>query len=83
MTNHRVTLGLIQSRAVWIRSAPRRHRARIRLAAGGGARVICVQELFRSRYFPQAEDTAAFPWRNPFPARPPSFSAPSHGSWRW
>ena len=61
MTNQRVTLGLIQSRAVL---DPDRNLAatarRIRLAAGAGARVICVQELFRSRYFPQAEDTAAF-----------------------
>ena len=68
MTNHRVTLGLIQSRAVL---DPQRNLAatarRIRLAAGGGARVICVQELFRSRYFPQAEDTAAFSLAEPIP----------------
>ena len=68
MTNHRVTLGLIQSRAVL---DPERNLAatarRIRLAAGGGARVICVQELFRSRYFPQAEDTAAFSLAEPIP----------------
>ena len=68
MTNHRVTLGLIQSRAVL---DPERNLAatarRIRLAAEGGARVICVQELFRSRYFPQAEDTAAFSLAEPIP----------------
>lgn len=61
MTNHRVTLGLIQSRAVL---DPGRNLAatvrRIRLAAEGGARIVCVQELFRSRYFPQTEDTEAF-----------------------
>ena len=68
MTNHRVTLGLIQSRAVL---DPERNLVatarRIRLAAEGGARVICVQELFRSRYFPQAEDTAAFSLAEPIP----------------
>ncbi len=61
MTTRCVTLGLIQSRA-----GPDPHRnlaaaaRRIRLAAGEGARIVCVQELFRSRYFPQAEETAAF-----------------------
>ena len=68
MTNHRVTLGLIQSRAVL---DPERNLAatvrRIRLAAEGGARIVCVQELFRSRYFPQAEDTAAFSLAEPIP----------------
>ncbi len=61
MAQDRVTLGLIQSR-----SAPDPDRnltatvRRIRLAAEGGARIVCVQELFRSRYFPQTEDTASF-----------------------
>ena len=68
MTQHRVTLGLIQSRAV---ADPDRNLAaaarRIRLAAEGGARIVCVQELFRSRYFPQAEDTEAFALAEPIP----------------
>ena len=68
MTQNRVTLGLIQSRAV---ADPDRNLAaaarRIRLAAEGGARIVCVQELFRSRYFPQAEDTAAFSLAEPVP----------------
>ena len=66
--NHRVTLGLIQSRAA---ADPDRNLAatarNIRLAAGGGAHIVCVQELFRSRYFPQAEDTAAFALAEPIP----------------
>ncbi len=61
MTNHRVTLGLVQSRAGL---DPQRNVAatvrRIRVAAEDGARIVCVQELFRSRYFPQTEDTEAF-----------------------
>ncbi len=68
MTNHSVTVGLIQSRASL---DPDRNLAatarRIRLAAAGGARIVCVQELFRSRYFPQAEDTGAFALAEPIP----------------
>ena len=68
MTNHSVTVGLIQSRASL---DPDRNLAatarRIRLAAEGGARIVCVQELFRSRYFPQAEDTGAFALAEPIP----------------
>ena len=68
MSNHRVTLGLIQARAGL---DPDRNLAaaarRIRLAAEGGARVVCLQELFRSRYFPQAEDTGAFSLAEPVP----------------
>jgi N-carbamoylputrescine amidase len=33
---------------------------RIREAAGKGAQIICVEELFRSQYFCQTEDLAAF-----------------------
>ena len=32
----------------------------IERAAGQGARIICLQELFRSLYFPQTEDSAHF-----------------------
>ena len=68
MSNQRVTLGLIQARAAL---DPARNLAasarRIRLAAEGGARIVCLQELFRSRYFPQAEDTGAFSLAEPVP----------------
>ena len=33
----------------------------------GGAGIVCLQELFRSRYFPQAEDTGAFALAEPVP----------------
>lgn len=32
--------------------------ARVREAAGRGARIVCLQELYRARYFPQAEREA-------------------------
>lgn len=61
MAQDRVTLGLIQSGATL---DPDRNLAatarRIRLAAEGGAEIVCVQELFRSRYFPRSEDTVSF-----------------------
>ncbi len=68
MTSHHVTLGLLQARAA---PEPDRNLAaaarRIRLAAAGGARIVCVQELFRSRYFPRSEDTEAFSLAEPVP----------------
>lgn len=58
---HEVTLGLIQSTA---QSSPSENLAttakRIGLAAGRGAQVICVHELFRSEYFPRTEDARLF-----------------------
>ncbi len=38
----------------------RRASSRVQEAAGGGAKVICLPELFRSQYFCQREDHAAF-----------------------
>lgn len=68
MANDRVTVGLIQSRAAL---DPHRNLTavarRIRLAAAGGARIVCLQELFRSRYFPRSEDTEAFALAEPVP----------------
>ncbi len=37
-----------------------RNVALVEEAAGNGANVVCLQELFRSHYFPQAEDDANF-----------------------
>ena len=39
----------------------------IRLAARKGAKVVCLQELFRSLYFPQAEDSRHFRLAEPIP----------------
>jgi N-carbamoylputrescine amidase len=56
-----ITVGLIQMKA---EASPRRNLARatsrIAEAAKRGAQIICVQELFCSRYFPQAESVKSF-----------------------
>src|SRR5919107_5916609 len=41
--------------------------ARVREAAGRGAQVVCLQELFRSQYFCQTEDTELFKLAEPIP----------------
>jgi N-carbamoylputrescine amidase len=41
--------------------------ARIEEAAARGAQVVCLQELFRSRYLCQTEDTARFELAEPIP----------------
>src|ERR1700720_166561 len=40
---------------------------RIREAAGKGARVVCLPELFRTQYFCQREDAALFDLAEPIP----------------
>ena len=40
---------------------------RIREAAGRGAQIVCLQELFRSHYFCQREDAALFDLAEPIP----------------
>ena len=40
---------------------------RIREAARNGAQIVALQELFRSRYFPQAEETRHFNLAEPIP----------------
>ena len=40
---------------------------RIREAAGKGAQIVCMQELFRSQYFCQREDAALFDLAEPVP----------------
>src|ERR1700722_12634964 len=41
--------------------------ARVEDAARRGAEVACLQELFRSRYFCQTEDTSCFDLAEPIP----------------
>src|SRR5436190_24365710 len=40
---------------------------RIREAAGKGAKIICVQELYRSQYFCQMESLSTFDLAEPIP----------------
>jgi N-carbamoylputrescine amidase len=44
-----------------------RASARVEEAAGGGAQVVCLPELFRSQYFCQREDHGAFDLAEPVP----------------
>jgi N-carbamoylputrescine amidase len=61
-------IGLIQSTAS---DDPGKNLARaierVREAASRGAQVICLEELFRSRYFCQREDAALFDLAEPIP----------------
>ena len=52
---------------------------RIREAAGKGAQIVCVQELFRSQYFCREEDAPTCSiWRSPSPGPP----AKASRAWR-
>jgi N-carbamoylputrescine amidase len=56
-----VTLALLQHAAVGDPEANLAHALALATrAAKEGARIICTQELFRSRYFCQSEDHAKF-----------------------
>ena len=59
--NSAVMVGLVQLRA---EPSPQRNLARtmrrVEEAAARGAQIICLQELFRSQYFPQVENARKF-----------------------
>ena len=61
-------VGLVQMRCS---EDPEENLARalagVEQAAGRGAGLVCLQELFRSRYFPQSEDPAHFELAEPLP----------------
>ena len=64
-----VTVGLVQMQT---QPEPESNLERavrqIRAAAAQGAQIVCLQELFRSRYFCQTEDTAHFRLAEPIPS---------------
>jgi N-carbamoylputrescine amidase len=64
--NNAFTVGLVQM-ACSDDPADNLSRAeqRVREAAGRGAGVVCLPELFRSRYFPQVEDSSLFDLAEP------------------
>ena len=67
-TRDRVTLGLVQSRTGDDPEANLRTAMDgIREAAGRGAQIVCLQELFRSKYFCQTEDHKFFDLAEPVP----------------
>jgi N-carbamoylputrescine amidase len=67
-TTRSVTLGLVQMRCGL---DPEENMARAvagtREAAGRGAQIVCLQELFRSQYFCQTEDHGHFALAEPVP----------------
>jgi N-carbamoylputrescine amidase len=68
MTATSCTLGLVQMRCEPDPDANlEKAVARIREAAGRGANVICLQELFRGPYFCQREDPRLFDLAEPIP----------------
>src|SRR3989475_2852058 len=67
-TSQTVTIGLIQMQAQPEADLNlERTMVQVRAAAAQGAQIVCLQELFRSRYFCQTEDTAHFRLAEPIP----------------
>lgn len=63
-----VTVGLVQmSVGADVKLNLAKAEERIAAAAKKGAEVVCLQELFRSRYFPQVEDAENFKLAEPIP----------------
>jgi N-carbamoylputrescine amidase len=63
-----VRIALVQQRASDdLEANLRRAEARVREAAAAGADVVCLQEMFRSPYFPQTEQTRHFDLAEPIP----------------
>src|SRR6266850_152847 len=63
-----VTLGLVQMSCTPDPETNMRKAVQgIREAAGRGAQIVCLQELFRSRYFCQTEDHRFFALAEPIP----------------
>jgi N-carbamoylputrescine amidase len=67
-TANTVTLGLVQTSCAPDPEANMRKAVKgIREAAGRGAQIVCLPELFRSRYFCQTEDHRFFALAEPIP----------------
>jgi N-carbamoylputrescine amidase len=67
-TNTTVAVGLVQMACTDdLETNLARACAGVRDAAAQGAQIICLQELFRSRYFCQSEDHARFALAEPVP----------------
>lgn len=63
-----VKVGLVQARDLGDPEKNLEHHvARIREAAEAGAEIVCLQELFRTAYFCQAEDPGLFDLAEPVP----------------
>lgn len=68
MSARQVTVGLVQMRCCPDPEANMdKAVARIQEAAGAGAQVVCLPELFRTQYFCQRQDPALFDLAEPIP----------------
>jgi agmatine deiminase len=68
MQNSRIKIGLIQTAVSGDLEVNLRHTVDLVLeAVSRGARIICLQELFRAPYFPQAEHVDADPYAEDIP----------------
>ncbi len=75
--NTRFTIGVVQMRVGTDTDANLRTAVdRVEQAAARGARVICLPELFRSQYFCQREDAAAFDLAESIPGPTTSILGP-------
>ena len=67
-SQHRIVLGLVQMRCGTDPAANLSTAVeRIGAAARAGAQIVCLQDLFRSQYFCQAEDASRFDLAEPIP----------------
>jgi N-carbamoylputrescine amidase len=67
-SDRQVTIGLIQmSTGKDVKLNLDKALRGIEAAAKKGAQIVCLPELFRSRYFPQSEDTKKFELAEPIP----------------
>ena len=68
MTEKNVTIGLIQTRVSEdIKNNMQNTVDKIREAASKGAKIICLQELYRTKYFPTDERTDVTKIAEPIP----------------
>ncbi|MGI0011197.1 MAG: agmatine deiminase family protein, partial [Nitrosopumilaceae archaeon] len=66
--NHTVTIGLVQTRVSDdIKNNMQNTVGKIREAASKGAKIICLQELYRTKYFPTDERTDVTKIAEPIP----------------
>ncbi len=75
MKNGKVTIGLIQMSVENDREAMlKKALARVEEAIKAGADIICLPELYRTRYFPGISEVIPFLWPKLSRASPPIFS---------
>ncbi|MGH9910735.1 MAG: nitrilase-related carbon-nitrogen hydrolase, partial [Nitrososphaerales archaeon] len=68
MTEKNVTIGLVQTRVSEdIQSNMKNTVSKIKEAASKGAQIICLQELYRSKYFPIDEKIDVIKLAEPIP----------------